>query len=54
LSDAAIALNIPQVTTATNQFISLVHLQPAVLMTLAKFSKPQDLSFLGAKMGEIS
>jgi hypothetical protein len=39
---AADALNIAQVTTVSQQFISLVHLQTAVFVTMAKFRQPTD------------
>jgi len=35
--DATTALNIAQVTEASNQFVELVNLQTAVFSTLAKF-----------------
>lgn len=41
-------------TTVTNQFISLVNLQPAVLLTMAKFKKPADCGFLGQKSFELA
>ena len=38
--DATAALNIAQVTDASNLFVELVHLQSAVLATMSKFQKP--------------
>ena len=44
--EAAAALAIPQVTKATEQYISCIGFQAALLRTMAKFKKPQDLSFI--------
>lgn len=38
--DATAALNIAQVTVASDLFVELVHLQSAVLTTMSKFQKP--------------
>jgi hypothetical protein len=38
--DATAALNIAQVTDASNLFVELVNLQSAVLTTMSKFQKP--------------
>ena len=37
----------------TQQYISLVNLQPAIFLTMAKFKQPQDMSFVVAKNNEI-
>lgn len=37
----------------TNQFVSLVNLQPAIFLTMAKFKQPADGAFLAAKNNEI-
>lgn len=50
---AADALNVAQVTTVSQQFVSLVHLQTAVFVTMAKFGQPADFSFLTARNAEI-
>jgi len=46
VKEAAAALNIPQVTTVTDQFTEVVYIQVATLLTLAKFKKPADFMFL--------
>lgn len=51
--EAAAALNVAQVTVVTQQFVSLVHLQSAVFLTMAKFAQPADFSFLTAKNVEV-
>jgi len=37
----------------TNQFIELVNLQPAVFLTMGKFAKPDNFSWLTAKCAEM-
>jgi len=51
--DAANALNIAQVTKASNQYVSLLNLQTATQATMAKFSKPSNAGFMSVKSREI-
>ena len=41
--DAAAAINIPQVTKATEQYISCIAMQGVMLRTMAKFKKPANI-----------
>lgn len=51
---AANALNIKQVTTASEQFASLVMLQQAVLSVVENYKRPGNVAFMLAKVGEFS
>ena len=44
--ETAAALNIPQVTKATEQYITCIGYHQALFRTMAKFKKPADIGFI--------